>query len=90
MYRESEVSQDVIDAQILEKDQYWQESLRINDEWNRLVGEERERRNRECFEDEARKAKERIVQLDEEKRTEQERIDEIIRKQQVSTIYYLF
>lgn len=82
MYRESEVSQDVIDAQEKEKEDFWKESIIINDEWNRRIAIEREQRDRESFKEEVRKAKEKMQQVDEANRREQERIDGLIREQE--------
>jgi hypothetical protein len=83
MYAESEVSQEVIDAQEKEKVDFWREAMRINEEWNLQVAVEREQLDRECFEEEVRKAQERMQRVDEERRKEQERIDRLIREQEV-------
>lgn len=86
-YREQITADEVIQTLEKEKEDAWQEALRLNDMWNREIATERELRDKEAFDKEVEEALKKIEIENEARRLKQERTETLIREQKVIEIF---
>lgn len=82
-HRQQITADEVIQKIEEEKEEAWQEVLRLNDIWNRKIAAEREQRDKEAFDKEVEKALQKIEIEKEARRLKQKRTEALIREQKV-------